>query len=72
MASEAMVFNGKQGVVLDDIARYWKADKNDRLAGMPCIFFVDIRGDSFHVIYDASEDGRLQRDSEFSTLSQKL
>ena len=65
---EAMLFNKRQGVVLDDIVRFWKADK----VRQPCIFFVDTRGDSFHVIYAESVAGRETRDSEFSQLLERI
>ena len=65
---EAMLFNKRQGVVLDDIVRFWKADK----VRQPCIFFVDTRGDSFHVIYAESVEGRERRDSDFRILMDRI
>lgn len=72
MGSETMVFNHRQGVVLDDIARFWKADKPAGTEPIPCIFFVDSRGDSFHVTYSRSDKGVALRDSEFSELVRRL
>ena len=62
---EAMLFNQRQAVVLDDIKRFWKAEKNGNI---PCIFFVDARGDCFHVTYSPSPGGEQVRDDEFSKL----
>ena len=67
-----MVFNDRQGVVLDDIARFWKADKMSDGQNIPCLFFVDIRGSSFHITYSESAQGRHLRDEEFSELVRKL
>lgn len=72
VSSEAMVFNGRQGVVLDDIARFWKADKQTADQNIPCLFFVDIRGSSFHVTYSENEQGRHLRDREFLELARRL
>lgn len=72
--SEAMLFNGRQGIVLDDIARFWKGTKRaDSLTpAMPCIFFVDIRGVSFHVTYESGQKGESLRDVEFMSLARAL
>ena len=68
--SEAMLFNNRQGVVLDDIARFWKADKHDE--GMPCIFFVDVRGINFYISYPKSHEGRKERDIQFNELMRSI
>lgn len=69
---EAMLFNQKQGVVLDDIVRFWKADKPVGKTMHPCIFFVDVRGDSFHVVYESTGTGRESRDCQFSVLLERI
>lgn len=68
--SEAIILNRRQGVVLDDIARFWKDDKVGN--NQPCLFFVDIRGASFHVLYSNSESGRQERDTDFSKLAELI
>ena len=68
--SEAMLFNEVQGIVLDDIARFWKAEKHGDAA--PCIFFVDIRGEGFHVKYSNDKSGAERRDTDFSKLMEKV
>lgn len=72
VSSEAMIFNKRQGVVLDDIARWWKWTKRDHLEEIPCIFFVDRRGDSFHVTYSPDADGLQVRDQDFRKLSELM
>lgn len=67
--AEAMMFNGRQGIVIDDIVRWWKQDKRVGTECVPCIFFVDVRGDSFHVTYEKNQKGRSRRDSEFDALT---
>jgi hypothetical protein len=68
VSSEVMLFNRRQGIVLDDIARFWKDDKHNASSEIPCIFFVDVRGASFHVTYSESAEGRKTRDQEFQKL----
>jgi hypothetical protein len=72
VSSEVMVFNNRQGIVLDDIARFWKDDKQQAGREIPCIFFVDIRGASFHVTYSENAAGRKSRDLEFTKLAGSL
>jgi hypothetical protein len=67
-----MLFNNRQGIVLDDIARFWKDDKQQAGRQIPCIFFVDIRGASFHVTYSENAEGRKIRDQEFTKLAGRL
>lgn len=68
--AEAIILNRRQGVVLDDIARFWKDDKIG--GNQPCIFFVDMRGVSFHVVYSSNDTGREERDNDFSKLAERI
>jgi class 3 adenylate cyclase len=67
-----MLFNERQGVVLDDIARFWRDDKVSASRSIPCIFFVDIRGSSFHVTFEENDRGKALRDKEFFELVKRM